>query len=225
MRANAEVYRYAYPLRCEQNLEKKFGPHLWMKPLIAAINLALRIREARWRTPNLEISSHRGRFGDEFSALDKSLSRAGDIRASRSSEDLNWRYREDPLSSSCLPTGTRGRYQVLLARRAGELVAFAVFFIQSDGIASVVDLFGRELPSAGAALLDAVIQICNEQRVSSIHAFCSEASEVRCLLIGLGFRRRERNSRVVAYARPEDQIGKLVRLGQRWTFSQVEVML
>jgi uncharacterized protein (DUF924 family) len=225
MRANAEVYRYAYPLRSEKNIEKRFGRHWWTNALIATINLGLRVRAARWRTPNLEISSYHGRFGDEFSALDKSLSSAGSIRGSRSAEDLNWRYCEDPLSSNCLPTGTRGRYEVLVARRAGEVVAFVVLFIQSDGIASLVDLFGHELPNAGAALLDAVVQICNARKVSSIHAFCSEASELRGLLMGLGFRRRERDSRVVAYARPEDRIGKLVHSGQRWTFNQVEVML
>jgi len=225
MRANAEVYRYAYPLRCEQNVDKKFGRHLWTRPLVAVFNLALRLRAARWRTPNLEIAYYNERFGDEFSALDKSLSSAGNIRASRSAEDLNWRYREDPLSSTCLPTGTRGKYKVLVARRNTELVAFAVFFIQSDGIASLVDLFGHELPNAGTALLDAVIQICTQKKVSSIHAFCSEASELRYLLTGLGFRRRERSSRVVAYARPDDCIGKLVHSGQQWTFNQVEVML
>jgi hypothetical protein len=225
MPANTEVFRYAYPLRSEEYFEKRLGNRVWTKPAVLAANAALRIRSSRRRSNGMEIASHTGDFNEEFSVLDRSVSSQGTIRASRSAEDLNWRYRKDPLASSCLPERTKGRYHILVARRGGELEAFVVFFIQSDGVASIADLFGRNLANDGKVLLDAVIHICRKENITSVHGFCSEESELRPILTSLGFHRRERNSRIVAYARAEDQIGKLVCSGQRWAFSQVEVML
>jgi hypothetical protein len=224
MPANTEVFRYAYLLRSDEYIDKRLGHHAWTKPLVTATNLLLSARAAWRRTSKLEIGTYREVFGEEFSALDRSLADSGTIRASRSARDLNWRYRDDPLASTCLPCGTKGRYEVLVARRAGELEAFVVFFIQSDGIASLVDLFGRQVSVTGPALLDAVIQFSRREKVSCIHCCCSDQSELRPVLRDMGFRRRERNSRVVAYTKPNGDAGKRLT-AQRWAFSRVEVML
>jgi len=77
----------------------------------------------------------------------------------------------------------------------------------------------------GNDLLAAVIDICRREKVSSLHGFCSEDSELRPLLAAAGFRPRERNARVVTYAKPETQCGRLLQSGMHFAFSQVEVML
>jgi hypothetical protein len=171
----------------------------------------------------LEIEEFEGRFGEEFTRLDEIVPCANLIQASRAADDLNWRYRDDPMAPSTSADGFSGHYQTLVARRNGELLAFTVFFIQTDGIASLVDLFGHQLSTTGPALLDVVIDICRKQNVSSLHGFCSEDSELRALFLAAGLRRRERNSRVVAYTKPNG--GKRFDAGLQWSFSQVEVML
>lgn len=225
MRPNCEVIRYARPLRSDEYFAKRIGDGAWTKPLIAGANLLLRAQRKKAKVSGLEISRHEGLFGDEFTHLDEIASVSDGVRSSRHAVDLNWRYVLDPMASLCLPNGATGKYRVLAARRRGELVAFIVFFIQSDGIASLVDLFGLELPQAGLALLEAAVDICRLEGVSSFHGFCSNDCELKPLLETLGFRPRERNSRVVAYtgAGPTALNGSGSEM--RWAFGQVEVML
>ena len=224
MGANAQVFRYVYLLNTREYFEKRLGKKAYVKPIAGAANLLLRMRVPRNKSKNLVVSSYRRSFCEEFTELDVSLARAGEIRASRSAKDLNWRYREDPLASVCLPTGTWGRYEVLVARRSGELVAFVVFFLQEDGAACLVDLFGRDIDETGVDLLEAMIDLCRHEGVSSIHASCSEESELTSVIASTGFRRRERTSRVVAYVGAGDENQQLLK-GQKWTFGKVEVML
>jgi len=225
MRPSCEVVRYALPLRSDEYFAKRIGDGAWTKPLVAGTNLLLRRRRKKARASGLEIGRHDGRFGDEFTRLDEVASVSDTVRSSRSATDLNWRYVQDPLASLCLPNGATGKYQVLAARRGGELCAFIVFFIQSDGIATLVDLFGLELPEVGLTLLEAAVDICRSEGVSSFHGFCSSESELEPLFETLGFRPRERNSRVVAYARSGMTALNGSGSNMRWAFGQVEVML
>ena len=224
MSANTEVFRYAYVLDSQEYFEKRLGKKAYVRPISTAANLLLRIRTPRKKSRGLVISSFQRAFCEEFTELDASLASPGVIRASRSAPNLNWRYREDPLASVSLPTGSWGRYEVLVARRAGELVAFAVFFLHADGIASLVDLFGQDLGETGIDLLDAAIHICRREGLSSLHASCSADSDLTTVLASAGFRRRECSSRVVAYAGPNEN-GSQLLTGQKWEFGKVEVML
>jgi len=225
MGPSCEVIRYALPLRSDEYLAKRIGDGAWTKPLVAGTNLLLRARRRKARASGLEVSRHEGPFGDEFTRLDEVASVSYTVRSSRCATDLNWRYVQDPMASLCLPNGATGKYQVLVARRGGELCAFIVFFIQSDGIASLVDLFGLELPQVGLTLLEAAVDICRAGGASSFHGFCSSDCELKPLFETLGFRPRERNSRVVAYtgSGPTALNGSGSKM--RWAFSQVEVML
>ena len=225
MHANCEIHRYALPLRSDEYLTKRLGHGAWTKPVVTAANLILRTRGLKRPATDPEVSEHTGRFDDEFSHLDQITSIHGTVRASRDATDLNWRYLEDPMASLCLPNGTAGKYRTLVARRAGELKAFLTFYIQSDGIAVLVDLFGLDLPEVGLALIDAATQVCRRELVSCFHGFCSDDSQLKPLLTRMGFSRRERNARVVAYAKHADATFVQPRAPIRWTFSQVEVML
>jgi hypothetical protein len=224
MHPNCDVTRYALPLRSEMFLEKRLGVSAWTRPVVAVADLVLKLRTTtHHRTPGVEIAALERAFDDEFSKLDND-SCSKTIRASRSTENLTWRYRDDPLAAKQLPTGTQSQYRVLVARRAGELVAFVVLFIQSDGIASIVDLFGRELPVVGTSLLEAAIESCRQENVCVVHGFCSKDSALKLLFESSGFHARERGARVVAYARPGHPVGPLLNSG-RWAFSQVEILV
>lgn len=223
MRPNCEVRRHALLLRSDEYLAKRLGEALWTKPLVAGVNLLLRMRRGKRRSPGLEISKYTGPFDDEFTHLDEIASAKRTIRSSRSAQDLNWRYIEDPMASMGAPSGEAQNYQVFVARRSGELKAFLIFLIQSDGVAVLVDLFGLDLPDTGLALLETAVEICRRENVRSFHGFCSEDSELKPLFAILGLRPRERDARVVAYIKPEDSA--LLNSGMRWAFSQVEVSL
>jgi len=87
-----------------------------------------------------------------------------------------------------------------------------------------VDLFGQDIADTGVDLLEAMIHTCRQEKLTSIHASCSEDSELVPVLSAVGFRRRECSSRVVAYAGSEQRSKQLLS-GQRWPFGKVEVML
>jgi hypothetical protein len=220
MQPDCEVYRYALPLRVDDNVAHWLGTGLWTKPIRTAGNLALRLRRTRPGVPGLEIVQFLGTFGDEFDVLDNTAPSAKLIRSSRNARELNWRYRDDPARRNYPATGG---YEVFVARRAGELQGFAVFALQSDGIAVLFDVFGRNLSVTGPALLEGVIQRCRNLNASSLHAFCSEESAFRALFLKAGFHRRERNARVVSYAKHDGN--RRLPAGMEWAFSQVEVML
>jgi hypothetical protein len=223
MRPNCRVNRYALPLRCDPYVAKKLGTGAWTKPLVAAGNVLLRARRARRSAEELEIQEFQSPFGEEFDQLDDDVPSTELIRASRAAQDLNWRYRADPMSEKTSASGASGTYHTIVARRRGELMAFAVFFVQSDGITSIVDIFGREFSETGPALLDAVIDTSKKLNVSSIYACCSEQGELMPVLLRAGFRERERTARVVAYTRKNGP--KPFDADLRWSFTQVEVML
>jgi len=223
MRPNCEVYRYALPLRCDPYFERKFGKAKWIKPLALAANFALRIRRPRARVKGLEVEVFQGRFGDEFDALDETNVNSEQIRSSRAAGVLNWRYSDNSKAPSLSTDGTPSKYQTLVARKNGELLAFAVLLLQRGGLASLVDIFGRDLPEVAPALLDAMVAISRKQNVTSVMGCCSDDSPLKPLLLYAGFRRRERSARVVAYTKQNGS--RPFDAGLRWSFNQVEVML
>lgn len=220
MQPDCEVYRYALPLRLDDNVEHWLGKGLWTKPISAAGNLLLRMRRPKPGVPCLEVERFDGPFGDEFDQLDEQVQGTNIVRSSRNARELNWRYRDDPAQQNY--PATCG-YEVYVAREARELQGFAVFALQTDGIAVLFDVFGHNLSFNGAALLDTVAQRCRSLNAASLHAFCSAESHLAPLLPKTGFHRRERNARVVSYAKKNGH-GRL-GAGMDWAFSQVEVML
>jgi Acetyltransferase (GNAT) domain len=214
MQPNCEVTRYALPLRSDEFLEKRLGRGAWTRPLAGAANAVLALRTGARKRNNVEISALHEPFGEDFSDLDARVGSRGLIRASRSAELLNWRYRQNPGSGT----------EVLVARRSGELMGFLSFWV-SEGGAYIVDLFGLQLADTAPALLDAAIEICKRQRIASLHGYCSSESELRPLFLSLGFRPRERDARVVAYENAKRGAGRLLNHGLRWPFGHVELMV
>jgi GNAT superfamily N-acetyltransferase len=194
MRPSCALTRFAVPLRSDDIVEARFGRGMWTRPLVAGANLLLALRRGKHHSAGLQIVRFGGRFGDEFTELDRSVPSVGTIRSSRSAELLNWRYCDRADS----------QVEVLIARRGGELLAFLAFSVyerHGHKRACLCDLFGQELQKAGTALLDAAIEVCRRMNVVCLEGHCSETSELRPLFEAAGFRAREVTARVVPYAK------------------------
>ena len=208
MKAQCAVERHALPLRVDGRLRRIRGLSL-VAPVANAI---LRLqRRCNSGSTDLEISEHTGPFGEEFSHLDASLASSDTIRIRRSAEFLNWRYREDPLHN----------YQVLTARRGGELRAFVAFYVSGED-ATVVDLFGIEQPETGLALLEAVANRC-EHSCQTVHAFLASGSQMASVHLNAGFRPRPSATRVLAYAKPGSEVAEFLQDSRRWALSGVDI--
>jgi len=224
MRPNCEMIRYVLPLRSDEYVRKRFGRGIWTKPLVSTANLLLGVRRSYHGEPGIEISRLDGAFGDEFSYLDRLVSSAGVIRAQRSADFLNWRFREFPGHPRGLTENTTGPAEVLVARRQGELLAFAVFTSQDDDFIAIADLFGLQLAEVGRSLLEAVIEIGRRNNSLGVYAYLAEGSELSRIFRSAGFRPRERCARVVAYEKSNGRTFEHLNTGLRWAFSQVELM-
>jgi hypothetical protein len=215
MTVTTTMQRRAKLLRVERQLGNRFGKgRLWAR--VGPIgNALLRLTDRRpRRVSGVDIDAHTGRFGEEFSRLDQRIGGRGGIRGRRAAEDLNWRYREDPLHE----------YEVFTARRHGEVVGFVVVGAHGeDGI--IVDLFADpESGDVARVLLETAAAHFRGSPVQSVHARISEGSSLAGVFDAAGFRLRERGPHVVAYKAPTDE-GRQVE-GQLgfWDFVHADVM-
>jgi hypothetical protein len=222
MPPNCEMTRYVLPLRSDEYLGKKLGKGAWTRPVVASANLLLRLRTSRHSSEGLEVSEFDGDFGEEFSHLDKAVSSSGAVRICRSAEVLQWLCREFPLPAK--RAGSMDGFRVLVARRAGELVAFLVFLSQLDNLVAIVDLFGSRLDTAARPLLEAVIEIAKQRKMHGVYGYCVAGSALSRVLESAGFRPRERAARVVAYEKVNGRGSAHLNSGLHWAFSQFELM-
>lgn len=210
--ASATMTRYARLIRTDGQLEKRLGGKArWLAPLGNAL---VDLGHWRWRrSPGLEIAVHHGRFGEEFSALDRRVAGGDGIRARRAAEDMNWRYRDDPL----------GEYHVLVACRKGEVVGHIVLTV-SGRAAFVVDLFGALGPEDAADLLDSGARLARNAGVESVHALISSGDPLSATLRRCGFRPRSTGPLVVAHAAVGGGPQALLERGARWSLAYSDVM-
>ena len=208
--SNCTMERYALPLRVDNHLSKHLG--FAVSPLASAGNVVLRMyRRAGSRRRDFEIIEHKEPFGDEFSLLDKQVGSTCAIRVQRSTAQLNWRYRENPLQGYC----------VLTARRKGELVAFIVFSV-TDGTVRIEDLFGQDVSEAGVALLEAVVARC-ELSHQTIEAFLSKESPLINPFLKAHFRRRSVTAQVVAYTKQGSDTSTFLQQAPKWLFTGADI--
>ena len=212
IRPNCKVHRYALPLRVDAQLRKRLGAASALPA--AAGNLLLRLNRLSAREPrarSVEVSVHRAAFGEEFSKLDAMVKRPNAIRGRRSAAHLIWRYREDPLQ----------QYEVLTARRRGDLIGFAVLRTNSE-VVTIVDLFGTELDDAAFSLLTA-IEKRFERSHQTVDVFLSEGNELIPYFLKMRFRLRSEAAQVVAYAKPHSETLGFLQASPVWAFSQAEI--
>jgi hypothetical protein len=212
MQPNCKVNRFALPLRVDAQLRKRLGAASAVPA--AAGNLLLRLqRLSSWKTKakNLEVSGHQGAFGDEFSKLDEAVKGPNMIRGRRSAAHLNWRYREDPLK----------QYEILTARREGELIAFVVFRLTNE-VVTIVDLFGTALHEAAFSLLAAIVEQFQRSH-QTVEAFLSEGNELVACFLKMRFQLRSEVAQVVAYAKPQSAVSEFMARNPIWSLNQAEI--
>jgi hypothetical protein len=161
---------------------------------------------------DLEITIYAERFDEEFTLLDQ-RSGSGYIRSRRTTDDLNWRYRDDPLH----------RYQVLTARWKGELVGCAVYLIREQYV-WLMDLWGLPLFSIELPLLQSVIDQARQSSAHTLQALVADRPQDAELLRQAGFCRREDAACVVAYAQPNSSIEVLLGNPEQWSFNYTNII-
>lgn len=214
MSPSCEVFRYARLLRSDEFLGKRLGNRAWTHPIIFTANSLLGLRSTRRPTAGIEVCLFEERFGEEFSDLDKLVPSSGIIRASRSAEVLNWRFRSNPERA----------VRVLVARRAGELLGFLAWIMHDERRASIWDLFGRSISDAGPALLEAAIEDCRKEKVNCLQGFCSTSNSLKPLFENAGLRPREKAASVVVYAKPNGPRCRALDAEVRWPVGLAEVL-
>jgi hypothetical protein len=211
--ASSSIYRHAKVLKVDRLLENRMGRGICTTATAKVGNLGLQILNLRFgHVSGTEISLLPGPFDHEFDTLDSAIVDDRSVRASRSAAHLNWRFRQDPLHE----------YQVLVARRNGELLAYVVVALESSG-ATVVDLFGKELTQLGAVLLDAARDICQKASLETLHAFLSDSCRLDPLFKGAGFWKRELAARVVVHTSKQGWTQAFLAAKPEWSFQRLEV--
>jgi hypothetical protein len=208
MTSSATMQRHTRLLRTDRQIAKYLGRGLASAAAARLGNAVIRLASrGRRRSVGVEIGLHPGRFGEEFSALDRRVGGGDVVRGRRAAEDLNWRYRDDPLQD----------YRVLTARRSGELMGFAVVTTVHRDLV-VVDLFGTPSSDEAADLLDAAARLGREDGLEALHTLVSTDHPLTAPLRRTGFHARECGPHVVAYAgaRPES--------GSPWQLTYADVM-
>jgi hypothetical protein len=216
MKANCQMHRYARLLKTDRRMGEYLGQGRLAAYSSRLANLLLEVSASRkQKRAGVEIAQHTDRFGEEFSQLDAQVGGGEVIRGQRKAEDLNWRYRDDPLRE----------YQVLTARQNGELLAFVVFSV-SDQDAYIVDLFGIKFPDVAIQLLDAVADHLKgkQKSVQTLHATVSDNNDLMGILQKAGFRYRDKGAQVVAYTQPDTETFRVVHGGLRWSFNHADIL-
>ncbi|MBI3756939.1 MAG: GNAT family N-acetyltransferase [Deltaproteobacteria bacterium] len=212
MSANCQMRRYARLLRVSRLIEKRLGSGMVSTAVSIVGNAALNIWLRRWQTTTgLEIAQHEGAFGDEFSVLDEQRKNEG-IHNRRAAADLNWRYRDDPLHT----------YQVLTARRSGELVGFVVLSLTPPN-AQLVDLCVVGHTATALPLLDAAAEVARTAGAEILQALIAERPSETALLQAAQFRCREEAVQVVAYCPPRSTARSVSDDRRQWAFHYADI--
>jgi hypothetical protein len=214
MQANTRMYRYSRMLRARRHITRRLGRGRQAQFAARLADMLLALGERKHSLSGLDISIWPGPFGEEFSRLDEQIAgNGGGIRARRRAEDLNWRYRQDPLH----------RYEVLTARVKGELRGFVVFLYGEEDVYHI-DLFGSALSEIGPPLLDAMVARARERSAETVQSAAPEKHELAEVLAKAGFKRRSAGAWIVAYAQPKTETAAILRRGP-WFFQQVDIMI
>jgi|NGEPerStandDraft_6_1074524.scaffolds.fasta_scaffold72157_2 hypothetical protein len=213
LRENCRMHAYVKPLRTDRQLERWLGQTAGRITACAA-NPILRLA-SRSAKPSrgLEFGLQTAAFGPEFSALDKAVQLPGAIRNRRSAEDLNWRFGQNPLH----------RFQVLTARRDGELLAYLVLSV-IDEDAFIFDMFGRELSDIGPALLQSLTELLQGLPVQTLRALVAGDGSYPAILRQVGFSFRGAAVRVVAFAGAEGPVLDTLQHKAGWQFLHSDIM-
>lgn len=172
------VVRLARPLRVNRQIDG----FIKLRPLASVasslVNTGLAIGSFGIRRSGDTVEVLKGDCEEEFTQLAQSVGSTMGVCLQRSSEYLNWRYRQHPSR----------RYEIVTMRSGACLIGFAVVSQEGQHL-SVVDIFGKQEAIAG--LLQTVISMARRRKLDTVTiALIASHPWVR-ILRRMGFRRRE----------------------------------
>jgi hypothetical protein len=201
------LVRFAKPLRVDRKVTAKIKAPLVARGLAAMGNRLLDWRDRfHQRDTTLTISIHEGLCDEEFSRLAQRVNDQLGVCVQRTADYLNWRYLAHPLR----------RYELLTARRHGELLAYLVLTHNGED-AIVADLFGVEASAVIGRLMETAVGLLREHGVMTLSVPLWESHPWIPLLQRLGFRAREASPVVISV--PSHATARHIRPeGLRWYF-------
>jgi hypothetical protein len=176
-----QLVRWAKPLRANRKIGKLVNSPALAGFLAAPFNELLRWRDflslpsGRWMVENFD-----GTCQEEFTHLAHTIGSRYGSCVERSAEYLNWRYLGHPLV----------HYQILAARRDGELRGYVVFSHTNED-AKIVDLFGFSDTSMWTALISRVVVLLRDRGVATLSIPALAPGPWTGLLKSWGFHPRE----------------------------------
>ena len=184
MLASASSVRLMRPLRATK-LVARLIPFSWLaRPIATVINQISAIEAHGPRgAVGLDFHIEVTPFTSEYDDLAARVGSAWGDCTVRNAAYLNWRYRQHPYSS----------FEVVSARRRGELLAYCVLTTSGEG-ALIVDLFGIPDAQVVASLVRHVIRMLGLRGLDTISLPILAPKNWIRLLGKMGFWRRELSS-------------------------------
>jgi len=180
-----EQVRYAKLLRIDQKVESLAPGNPIASAIRFAGNTLLQLRFRPHIAKGVELSILDGPFTGEFDDLNLRV-RTNRIQGIRSSEFLNWRYRQHPFQ----------KFVVAVAKRQSELLGYAVVSLQ-EGNGTLFDLNALEEEATVPSLLAYVEDILLQEGAHTISVPIPDGSGFHKYLRSAGFHPRERSPMVI----------------------------
>jgi hypothetical protein len=180
------MVRLAKPLRVDRKVRELVPTPFLRSALTKAGNILLSRSASNGKHFGVQLSLQPGECGHEFSELAIKRGVFNSVCTERSAEYLNWRYLRNPLAN----------YEILTARRDGELLAYAIFSHGGED-AAIVDIFGPDDTAAISALLDALITLLRERAVVTLSAVLIDSHPWIPFFSRAGFKEREKSPIIV----------------------------
>jgi hypothetical protein len=213
LKENCRMHLHVKLLRADRQLKRILGDGVGRMSAPVANSVLRMAGPGRKKRSGVEFSIHTGDFGPEFTVLDKAVASLGAVRIRRFAEDLNWRYRDNPLQ----------QFETLTARQNGELIAYGIISITGND-ASVIDLFGQELDEVGPALLQNLIELLRPRGLETIRSLVADDARSTAIFRQAGFSHRAQTTRVVAFSAPGSAADRALKSGLRWDLQLCDVM-
>lgn len=181
-----QMIRFAKPLRAKPYVERVLGGGMLADSAAAVGDFGLALLDSFRARKRSTVERHDGDFGAEFSKLAEEVSPGYGTCVARSAEFLRWRYREHYYL----------QYEVYTARRARELVAYAVV-LPGENAAEIVDLFGHGDRETIVDLLLGTAMLLRSRGVATISLGLHASARWSEALTAAGFRRRDARPLVI----------------------------
>lgn len=182
--------RWTKTLFSEARIKSSFKIGLIAKPASYVLDLILRITSGEFtsRSPFVRTKEKRMDFDKRFDKFWAEASIQFGIIAERSSDYLNWRFRDSPHKTHRL---------FCLLDRQDDLYGYVVYYVKENS-AVIVDMLALD-PSALKTILMEFVKQMRIEHITSITFFYCGNKTVQATLRSIGFHRRPDEGNVLIY--------------------------